>query len=51
MEKELDKSDKEIKNEEFVEITVYTFFQPPDGGSTVRADMPIDVLRIKKGQV
>jgi len=47
MEKELDKSDKES---EFTEITVYTFFQPPDGGPTVRADMPIDVLRIKKDE-
>ena len=47
MEKELDKSDKESES---VEITVYTFFQPPDGGSTVRADMPIDVLHIKKDE-
>ena len=31
-----------------VEITVYTFFQPPDGGSIVRADMPIDTLKIER---
>ena len=31
-----------------VEITVYTFFQPPDGGSIMRADMPIDILYIER---
>lgn len=45
MEKESRKSDEKQK-EKFVEITIYTFFQPPDGESTMRADMPIDVLQI-----
>ena len=30
------------------EITVYTFFQPPDGGPVVRADMPIDILDLEE---
>ncbi|MCK5604809.1 hypothetical protein KAR91_23165 [Candidatus Pacearchaeota archaeon] len=30
------------------EITVYTFFQPPDGSSIVRADMPIDILDLEE---
>lgn len=45
MGKELKKSDEKQK-EKFVEITVFTFFQPPDEGPIMRADMPIDVFRI-----
>ena len=41
----IDDVDRDYKKVKFVEFTVYTFFQPPDGGSIMRADMPIDVLR------
>jgi len=42
----IDDVKRDYKEEKFVEFTVYTFFQPPDGGPIMRADMPIDVLRI-----
>ena len=48
MEKEFNKSDKECEKEEFIEFTIYTFFQPPGSEKIYRADMPIDVLRIKR---
>lgn len=32
------------------EVTIYTFYRPPGSKTTIRADMPIDTLRIDRSE-